>query len=76
MDIKENIQRIAATLPAGVQLIAVSKTKPAEAIEEAYVWGQRAFGENRPQEMAAKYQRLPKDIEWHMIGQLQLPRRR
>ena len=71
MDIKENIQRIAATLPAGVQLIAVSKTKPAEAIEEVYVWGQRAFGENRPQEMAAKYQRLPKDIEWHMIGQLQ-----
>ena len=45
MDIKENIQRIAATLPAGVQLIAVSKTKPAEAIEEVYVWGQRAFGE-------------------------------
>jgi len=71
MDIKENIQRIAATLPAGVQLIAVSKTKPAEAIEEAYVWGQRAFGENRPQEMASKRQQLPQDIEWHMIGQLQ-----
>jgi len=71
MDIKENIQRIAATLPAGVQLIEVSKTKPAEAIEEAYVWGQRAFGENRPQEMASKRQQLPQDIEWHMIGQLQ-----
>lgn len=71
MDIKENIQRIAATLPAGVQLIAVSKMKPAEAIEEAYVWGQRAFGENRPQEMASKRQQLPQDIEWHMIGQLQ-----
>ena len=71
MDIKENIQRIAATLPAGVQLIAVSKTKPAEAIEEAYVWGQRAYGENRPQEMASKRQQLPQDIEWHMIGQLQ-----
>lgn len=59
------------TLPENVQLIAVSKTKPAEYIEEAYQGGQRAFGENRPQEMAAKYELLPKDIEWHMIGQLQ-----
>lgn len=59
------------TLPEGVRLVAVSKTKPAEYIEEAYAVGQRAFGENRPQEMAAKYQVLPKDIEWHMIGQLQ-----
>lgn len=71
MDVKENIERISAELPEGVRLIAVSKTKPAEAIEEAYAWGQRAFGENRPQEMAAKYRLLPKDIEWHMIGQLQ-----
>ena len=59
------------TLPGNVQLIAVSKTKPVEYIEEAYQGGQRAFGENRPQEMAAKYEVLPKDIEWHMIGQLQ-----
>ncbi|WP_251621479.1 YggS family pyridoxal phosphate-dependent enzyme [Odoribacter lunatus] len=71
MNIKENIERISAGLPEGVRLIAVSKTKPAEAIEEAYAWGQRAFGENRPQEMASKYRLLPKDIEWHMIGQLQ-----
>lgn len=71
LNIRENIERIAETLPEGVKLIAVSKTKPAEYIEEAYAGGQRAFGENRPQEMAAKYQLLPKDIEWHMIGQLQ-----
>lgn len=71
MSIRENIQRISAGLPENVKLIAVSKTKPVEAIEEAYAWGQRAFGENRPQEMASKYRLLPKDIEWHMIGQLQ-----
>lgn len=71
LNIRENIEQIAETLPEGVKLIAVSKTKPAEYIEEAYAGGQRAFGENRPQEMAAKYQALPKDIEWHMIGQLQ-----
>lgn len=71
MDVKENIERISAGLPEGVRLIAVSKTKSAEAIAEAYAWGQRAFGENRPQEMASKYSLLPKDIEWHMIGQLQ-----
>lgn len=71
MDIKENLKGILETLPERVRLIAVSKTKPAEYIEEAYRLGQRAFGENRPQEMAAKYQLLPKDIEWHMIGQLQ-----
>ena len=71
LNIKENIEEIVKTLPEGVRLIAVSKTKPVEYIEEAYAGGQRAFGENRPQEMAAKYRQLPKDIEWHMIGQLQ-----
>ena len=71
LNIKENIEEIVKTLPEGVRLIAVSKTKPVEYIEEAYSGGQRAFGENRPQEMAAKYRQLPKDIEWHMIGQLQ-----
>lgn len=71
MSIRENIQRISDGLPENVKLIAVSKTKPVEAIEEAYAWGQRAFGENRPQEMSSKYQTLPQDIEWHMIGQLQ-----
>ena len=71
MGIQDHIRKIQETLPQGVRLIAVSKTKPAEMIEEAYVAGQRAFGENRPQEMATKYQVLPKDIQWHMIGQLQ-----
>lgn len=71
MNIRENIIHIVSTLPAGVRLVAVSKTKPAACIEEAYAGGQRVFGENRPQEMAAKYQVLPKDIEWHLIGQLQ-----
>lgn len=71
MNIQENIKRILNTLPENIRLVAVSKTKPAVSIEEAYAAGQRAFGENRPQEMAAKYQVLPKDIEWHMIGQLQ-----
>lgn len=71
MNIQENIKNILATLPERVQLIAVSKTKPVEYIKDAYACGQRAFGENRPQEMAAKYQVLPKDIEWHLIGQLQ-----
>lgn len=71
MNIKENLDRISKTLATGVQLIAVSKTKPVSDIEEAYEWGQRDFGENRPQEMAAKHQVLPADIRWHMIGQLQ-----
>lgn len=71
MNIQENIEHIRQTLPEGVHLIAVSKTKPVSDIEEAYAAGQRAFGENRPQELAAKYRELPRDIEWHMIGQLQ-----
>lgn len=70
-DIASNLEHIRSSLPAGVKLIAVSKTKPVEDIREAYACGQRLFGENRPQEMAAKYRELPKDIEWHMIGQLQ-----
>lgn len=69
--IGENIERIRRELPSGVELIAVSKTKPVEDIAEAYAAGQRAFGENRPQEMAAKQAVLPQDIEWHLIGQLQ-----
>lgn len=58
-------------MPAGVTLVAVSKTKPVEMIEEAYRAGQRVFGENKVQEMVEKHERLPKDIEWHMIGHLQ-----
>jgi pyridoxal phosphate enzyme (YggS family) len=71
MSITENIDQIKANLPAGVQLIAVSKTKPAELLMEAYRHGQRAFGENKVQEMTGKQEELPKDIEWHFIGHLQ-----
>ena len=69
--IQENLQIIKATLPKNVTLIAVSKTKPLEDLQEAYNDGQRIFGENRIQEMAEKYELLPKDIKWHMIGHLQ-----
>jgi pyridoxal phosphate enzyme (YggS family) len=71
MSITENIDHIKTNLPAGVQLIAVSKTKPAELLMEAYRHGQRAFGENKVQEMTGKQEELPKDIEWHFIGHLQ-----
>lgn len=71
MSIGDNLDRITKTLPATVRLVAVSKTKPAADIEEAYRWGQRIFGENKVQELADKYEILPKDIEWHMIGHLQ-----
>lgn len=71
MNIAERLHRIWATLPEGVKLVAVSKFHPAERIEEAYNAGQRIFGESRPQEMAAKAEVLPKDIEWSMIGHLQ-----
>lgn len=69
--IAENLKQIADSLPEGVKLVAVSKTKPVEAIEEAYNAGQRVFGENRAQELAEKYEVLPKDIAWHLIGHLQ-----
>lgn len=69
--IQENLQIIKATLPKNVTLVAVSKTKPVEDLQEAYNAGQRIFGENRIQEMAEKYELLPKDIKWHMIGHLQ-----
>jgi pyridoxal phosphate enzyme (YggS family) len=71
MDIKSNIKAINDTLTAGCKLIAVSKTQPVEKIQEAYQTGQRIFGENKAQEVQAKYEALPKDIEWHMIGHLQ-----
>lgn len=66
-----NIRKIIEEIPAAVKLVAVSKTKPAGMVQEAYDAGQRAFGENKVQEMAAKYEQLPKDIEWHLIGHLQ-----
>jgi pyridoxal phosphate enzyme (YggS family) len=71
MSISDNITKIKNTLPDSVTLVAVSKTKPAASIQEAYDAGQRVFGENKIQEMAAKYELLPKDIKWHMIGHLQ-----
>ena len=71
MSISDNLINIKKTLPDGVTLVAVSKTKPIEAIQEAYDAGQRIFGENKIQEMAVKYELLPKDIKWHMIGHLQ-----
>ncbi|MDG1397028.1 MAG: YggS family pyridoxal phosphate-dependent enzyme [Polaribacter sp.] len=69
--IKENLNKIKSTLPKNVTLVAVSKTKPKEDLKEAYDAGQRIFGENKIQEMVDKYDVLPKDIQWHMIGHLQ-----
>ena len=71
MSVKSQLERVRATLPEYVTLVAVSKTHPIEAIAEAYEAGQRVFGESRPQELRAKYGALPRDIEWHMIGHLQ-----
>lgn len=71
MSITKNIQLLQAELPQGVRLVAVSKYHPNEAIAEAYEAGQRVFGESKVQEMVAKYEALPKDIEWHFIGHLQ-----
>lgn len=69
--IKNNLTKIQSNIPENVSLVAVSKTKPIVDIQEAYNAGQRIFGENKIQEMVAKYDELPKDIEWHMIGHLQ-----
>ncbi len=71
MSVASRLSEIRATLPEGVTLVAVSKFHPAEAVMEAYGAGQRIFGESRVQELVAKYEALPKDIEWHMIGHLQ-----
>lgn len=71
MSIAQNIQRITAQLPESVKLVAVSKFHPVERIIEAYNAGQRIFGENRAQELAAKAPQLPADIEWQFIGHLQ-----
>ena len=69
--IQENLDKIQSTLKKGVTLVAVSKTKPIELLQEAYDAGQRVFGENKIQEMQLKFESLPKDIEWHMIGHVQ-----
>lgn len=71
MSIQQNLKTIEATIPAHVTLVAVSKTKPVEDLQEAYAAGMRDFGENKIQEMCDKYEVLPKDIRWHMIGHVQ-----
>ena len=71
MSISSKILEIRNSLPEGVVLVAVSKFHPVEAINEAYAVGQRVFGESRVQELTAKYEQLPKDIKWQMIGHLQ-----
>jgi len=71
MSIKENLIHIKSELPQHVILVAVSKTKPISDLMEAYHAGQRIFGENKIQEMVEKYEQMPKDIEWHMIGHVQ-----
>ena len=71
MSIQENLKTIKSSIPEHVTLVAVSKTKPVSDLMEAYNAGQRVFGENKIQEMAEKYEEMPKDIKWHMIGHVQ-----
>lgn len=71
MSIAANIEKLKQQLSQNIKLIAVSKTKPIESILEAYNSGQKAFGENKVQELVNKYEQLPKDIEWNLIGHLQ-----
>lgn len=71
MSIADKLLHIKSELPENVTLVAVSKTKPVSDLMQAYNAGQRIFGENKIQEMTEKYQQMPKDIEWHMIGHVQ-----
>lgn len=71
MSIATNLNKIKKNIPQQVTLVAVSKTKPVSDVMEAYEAGQRIFGENKIQEMTEKYEQMPKDIEWHMIGHVQ-----
>lgn len=71
MSIASNLNTIKATLPEHVTLVAVSKTKPVSDLIQAYEAGQRIFGENKIQEMTEKWEQMPKDIQWHMIGHVQ-----
>ena len=71
MSLADNIHSLKAEIPENVVLVAVSKTKPATLVQEAYDAGQRIFGENKVQELVDKWELLPKDIEWHLIGHLQ-----
>ena len=71
MSIQGNLLAIKSSLPEQVTLVAVSKTKPVADLMQAYDAGQRIFGENKIQEMTEKWEQMPKDIEWHMIGHVQ-----
>lgn len=71
MSIADNLTAIRKDIPEGVKLVCVSKFHPAEAIQGAYMAGERCFGESRPQEFVPKAEELPQDIEWHFIGNLQ-----
>lgn len=71
MSIATQLQKIKESLPENVHLVAVSKTKPVTDLMEAYEAGQRIFGENKIQEMTEKWEQMPKDIQWHMIGHVQ-----
>jgi pyridoxal phosphate enzyme (YggS family) len=71
MTIKDNLHQIQSTILGNVVLVAVSKTKPVSNLIEAYNAGQRIFGENKIQEMTEKWEQMPKDIQWHMIGHVQ-----
>lgn len=71
MSIKANLLQIRSQIPDNVMLVAVSKTKPIADLREAYDAGQRIFGENKIQEMSEKWETMPKDIDWHMIGHVQ-----
>jgi pyridoxal phosphate enzyme (YggS family) len=71
MSISENLNNLRKELPGKIKIVAVSKTKPEEIILEAYRAGHKIFGENKVQELIRKYENLPKDIEWHMVGHLQ-----
>ena len=71
MGIKENLIKLRSNISPDITLVAVSKTKPVNDLLDAYHAGQRDFGENKIQEMASKWEQLPKDIHWHMIGHVQ-----
>ncbi|UYW02590.1 YggS family pyridoxal phosphate-dependent enzyme [Flavobacterium agricola] len=71
MSIQTNLKQVKDTLPTNVTLVAVSKTKPVSDLQQAYEAGQRHFGENKIQEMTEKFEQLPQDILWHMIGHVQ-----
>jgi len=71
MNISDNLNTLLQSLPSHVTLVAVSKTKPLEDLKAVYNTGHRIFGENKVQELVSKWEALPKDIQWHMIGHLQ-----